>query len=262
MSHVSISGTMVGVDGLTLALLGSILATSLISGVIGMAGGMILMGIMSFLLPVETAMILHGVTQLAANGARAILFRRHLRLGVLLPYFAGALLCLALFFGVSYVPNEGVLSLFLGLLPYLGLIAPKDVKLDVTRRPTAVVCGFFVTVAQLLAGVSGPLLDLFFLDARLDRHEVIGTKAITQAFGHLFKLAYYCRFVAAAGELEVPWWMFAAAIACSFAGTSAGKLLVARMTDETFRRASQRVLLALGAVYIWRGLSLLLESGS
>jgi uncharacterized protein len=253
-SHVCKTLTIAVVSALLLA---SIFFTSLISGVIGMAGGMILMGIMSALLPVGTAMVLHGVTQFAANGSRAVLFRNHLRLSVLVPYFAGALACLAIFLGVSYVPNEGALSLSLGLLPYLGLAIPKDFKLDVAHRPTALACGFVVTAAQLLAGVSGPVLDIFFLDARLDRHEVIGTKALTQAFGHLFKLAYYWRFAASGDDLAVPGWMFAAAIACSFAGTSAGKRLVAKMTDDLFRRASQRVLLVLGAAYICRGLSLL-----
>jgi uncharacterized membrane protein YfcA len=250
------------VDALIAGLLAATLVTSLISGVIGMAGGMILMGIMSLLLPVETAMLLHGVTQLAANGSRAFLFRRHLRLGVLLPYFAGATICLGLFFGVSYVPNEGVLCLVLGALPYLGLIKPKQLALDVTHRPTAFACGFSVTVAQLLAGVSGPLLDLFFLEARLDRHEVIGTKAITQSMGHAFKLAYYARFALDAGELAVPEWLFGASVACSFLGTYSGKFLVARMTDDAFRKWSQRVLLVLGAVYIWRGLELILTAGT
>jgi uncharacterized membrane protein YfcA len=245
------------VTGLLPALLATTLVTSAISGVIGMAGGMILMGVMSLLVPLETAMILHGVTQFAANGSRAFLFRQDLRLRVLLPYFAGASLCLALLFGVSYVPNEGVLSISLGALPYVGLIKPKRIALDVTGPPTAFACGFSVTVAQLLAGVSGPLLDLFFLETRLGRSEVIGTKAVTQCIGHLFKLAYYVRFATDA-DIAVRWWVFVATVGCSFAGTYCGKFLGSRMSDEAFRKASQRILLALGAVYICRGSALLL----
>ena len=115
--------------------LSAVVVTSLISGVIGMAGGMILMGLLMVLLPVETAMIFHGVTQLAANGSRAFFYRRHLRLGVLPPYLLGASLCLTLFFGVSYRASEGVVCLVLGALPYLGLILPRAPGLDIAHRP-------------------------------------------------------------------------------------------------------------------------------
>ena len=241
--------------------LSAVVVTSLISGVIGMAGGMILMGLLMVLLPVETAMIFHGVTQLAANGSRAFFFRRHLRLGVLPPYLLGASLCLTLFFGVSYRASEGVVCLVLGALPYLGLILPRAPGLDIAHRPTAFVCGFSVTVAQLLAGVSGPLLDLFFLQTKLDRCQIVGTKALTQSLAHLFKLCFYLRFATGGGSMAVPEWLFVAAIAGSWIGTYAGKLLLARMTDETFRKASQRVLLVLGAFYIWRGWALILAEG-
>ena len=47
------------------------LATSFLSGIFGMAGGMILIGVLLVLLPVQTAMVLHAVTQIASCGWRA-----------------------------------------------------------------------------------------------------------------------------------------------------------------------------------------------
>ena len=47
---------------------GAMLVTSILSGIFGMAGGMILMGLLLWLLPVADAMALHGVTQIASNG--------------------------------------------------------------------------------------------------------------------------------------------------------------------------------------------------
>ena len=41
-------------------IIGSVFATSLLSGILGMAGGMILMAVLVALLPVATAMVLHG----------------------------------------------------------------------------------------------------------------------------------------------------------------------------------------------------------
>src|SRR5258707_7523047 len=63
-------------SALLLALLAlSALVTSFISGILGMAGGMILMGILLAALPLPAAMMLHGITQLASNAWRAFLWR-------------------------------------------------------------------------------------------------------------------------------------------------------------------------------------------
>jgi uncharacterized protein len=54
------------------------LATSIISGVLSMAGGMILMGVFGFLLSVPAAMVLHGIAQTFSNGSRVWLYRRYI----------------------------------------------------------------------------------------------------------------------------------------------------------------------------------------
>jgi uncharacterized protein len=64
---------------LAAALTAAILSTSFISGVFGMVGGMILMGVLLAIMPVAAAMVLHGVTQMASNGWRAWLWRTHIR---------------------------------------------------------------------------------------------------------------------------------------------------------------------------------------
>jgi uncharacterized protein len=59
-----------------LAVLGlSILGNSFLSGVFGMAGGLVLLGICLALLDVTPAMVLHAATPLSANGWRAFLWR-------------------------------------------------------------------------------------------------------------------------------------------------------------------------------------------
>ena len=53
----------------------SSLVTSFISGILGMAGGIILMGILLAMMSVPAAMMMHGITQLASNAWRAFLWR-------------------------------------------------------------------------------------------------------------------------------------------------------------------------------------------
>lgn len=53
------------------------LASSFLSGVFGMAGGMVLLGVMLSVLDVAPAMLLFSATQTASNGWRAVLWREH-----------------------------------------------------------------------------------------------------------------------------------------------------------------------------------------
>ena len=54
-------------------------ATAFLSGLFGMAGGLILIGVLLALMPLPTAMVLHAITQMASNGWRAFLWRAHIR---------------------------------------------------------------------------------------------------------------------------------------------------------------------------------------
>ena len=49
--------------GLSLLMIG----TALLSGVFGMAGGLILVGVLVVIMPLPQAMVLHAVTQMASN---------------------------------------------------------------------------------------------------------------------------------------------------------------------------------------------------
>jgi hypothetical protein len=51
-------------------------ATAFLSGLFGMAGGLILIGVLLTILPLPSAMVLHAITQIASNGWRAFLWRR------------------------------------------------------------------------------------------------------------------------------------------------------------------------------------------
>jgi hypothetical protein len=71
-----------------------------------MAGGMILMGVLLALLPLPAAMMLHGISQLAANGWRAFMLWRQIDWRVIRGYCAGAACALALFLALRLVGRE------------------------------------------------------------------------------------------------------------------------------------------------------------
>lgn len=135
-------------------------ATAFLAGVFGMAGGMILMGALLFLVSVPDAMVLHAITQGTSNGWRAVLWRRYVDRGIFGRYAVGLLVAVAAFSGLRLVPDERVVFIVLGLVPFLGRALPDRLVPQVGHRLGAELCGLVCTALQLLSGVSGPMLDV------------------------------------------------------------------------------------------------------
>ncbi len=237
---------------LDLLILVTVLVTSVLSGILGMAGGMILMAVLVSVLSVGAAMMLHGAVQAISNGSRAWFLRTHIQWRILPAYGLGATLTLAGFVALALVPDADLVLIVVGVLPFLARVVPHLRGLDVTHLPTAVGCGALVTTAQLLAGASGPLLDVFYLNARLNRFEIIASKAITQAGGHVLKLVYYGLIIGVTDS--VPGWMYGAAILTAVVGTRLGTRLLERFTDDRFRKVSGAFILGIAAVCVVKGL--------
>jgi uncharacterized protein len=234
----------------------SVFVTAVLSGVLGMAGGMILMAILVSTLSVSAAMMLHGAVQAASNGSRTLFLWRHVQWRVLPPYLLGAGLALALFAALALVPDAGVVLLLVGAMPFLARVTPRLDRLDMNRPLTATLCGALVTPAQLLAGASGPLLDLFYLNSTLTRHQIVASKAITQTLGHLLKIAYYGAIIGDPDSVAL--WVYAAAVITAVLGTRVGTRLLDRLADETFRRVSGWVILAIATACIVQGVRTLM----
>ena len=233
-------------------LVSTVFATSVLSGILGMAGGMILMAVLVSTLTVANAMILHGAVQASANGSRAWFLRRHIKWRLLPSYIFGAGLAVALFSTLLVVPNAGVVLILVGAFPWLARLSKHLQGLDVTHTPTTIVCGFVVTSAQLLAGASGPLLDVFYLKTPLTRQEIVANKAVTQTLGHVLKIIYYGAIVGVSTTLPV--WLFVAAIGFAIAGTKVGTLLLVRWNDASFMKASQAIILTIATLCICQGI--------
>jgi uncharacterized membrane protein YfcA len=152
----------------------------------------------------------------------------------------------------TFVPNKGLLFLLIGSFPFITLLLPKSIDLDMQRKPIAFLSGLVVTTAQMLAGASGPVLDIFYVKSSLTRHEILGTKAITQTLGHIIKLVYYAFFLSLSTEL--PLWIFPAVILAAILGNNLAALVIEKMNDESFKRIGRYTIVVVGTVYIGKGL--------
>jgi uncharacterized protein len=245
---------------LMIAALGALMvATAFLSGLFGMAGGMILIGVLLALMPLPTAMVLHAITQMASNGWRAFLWRAHIRWRPVLVYFLGCAIALSIWSLIRYVPDKPVALLLLGATPFMARLMPKDLKPDPESVWQGAVYGSICMGLMLMTGVIGPLLDTYFLGGNMDRRGIIATKATCQVGSHLTKLIYFGGIIDQAATLNPV--LALVAIAASMLGTTLSRRLLEAMSDQQFRRWANRLITTVAGYYILYG-SWLLVAGS
>lgn len=241
-------------------LLATAFLTALLSGVLGMAGGLVLMGALALVLPVSAAFVTHGILQFAANGWRAILHRQHVSWPIVGNYALASAVAAGVVALIAWVPSKPWLFLLLGLVPMLVWLPKERLQLDAARPWQARASGFLVTGLNLSAGVAGPLLDIFFVRTALNRHQIVATKAATQVFAHLAKIVVYgLPLIGAAGSGAMPpLWLFAIAIPLSALGTWCGGKILDRISDVNFKRVTAWVVTAIGVLYLYKAAVLFL----
>ncbi len=238
---------------LTAAFAAAVLFTSFLSGIFGMAGGMILLGLLLAMLPLAQAMLLHGITQLASNGWRAWLWRAHVDWRVARHFAAVALLTTLVIGLLPFTTNKATALIVMGLTPFLVLLLPKQIQPDATRPPHAWGCALICTTLQLVAGGAGPILDVFFVHTGMDRKQVVATKAALQTFSHMLRIGYFGSLLAAGGGTFDPS-VVLIAVVCAMSGTSLSRRVLEVISEANFRRWTQRIVLSVAAVYLVQGL--------
>jgi uncharacterized membrane protein YfcA len=235
----------------TLALIGAtIVLSSFISGVFGLAGGMVLLGVLLVFLDVATTMVLFSIIQLAANGWRALHWRHFVRWSIFGWYVVGAALAFAVMRAIAYVPNKAMVYILLGLMPFSVEVLPVSMRPNIEWRWVPFMTGILTTIIQFMAGVGGLFLDLFFQKSSLDRKATNATKAITQTFSHLLRALYFGS-LAGIGEVRISMW--APAVGLALIGSMLAPYVLERMTDHGFRQWTRAIIYTLAVVYLFRG---------
>src|SRR5713226_2811999 len=234
-----------------LAIIGAtIIFSSFVSGVFGMAGGMVLLGVLLNYFDVATGMILFSIIQFFANGWRVVQWRHYVLWPIFTWYLAGAVISFAFMWSIALVPDKAMVYLALGLLP-------ASMRPNIEWRGVPFFTGLVTTIVQILSGVGGMFLDIFFQKSMLDRKTTNATKAVAQSFSHVVRALY---FGSLAGIGDLPLVATVPAILLAIAGTSFAPFVIERMTDHGFRQWTRAIIFAISTVYLaraawllWRG---------
>src|SRR5271165_928214 len=233
-----------------LAIIGAtIVFSSFVSGIFGMAGGMILLGVLLYYFDVATGMILFSIIQLFANGWRAFQWRSYVLWPIFGFYVLGAFISFAFMWTIAFIPDKALVFLALGLMPFLVEALPPTIRPNIERRGVPFLTGLVTTVVQILSGVGGLFLDIFFQKSMLDRKTTNATKAVTQSFSHIVRALY---FGSLSGFGDLPLRATGPAIALAIAGTSLAPFVIERMTDHGYRQWTRAIIFAISIVYLIR----------
>jgi uncharacterized protein len=198
-----------------------------------MAGGVVLLSTMTFFLPFNVVVPLHGVVQLVSNSSRCFFLRQHIHKKMTLFFAFGA--PLGTWFGVLVLrglKNNNALLYLLAFLIIYVLFRPK--KLPALNIP---IKGFFFVgitagMMAMLIGVTGPLMASFFLREDLTKEEIVATKGATQMISHLSKIV---GFISLAFPF-IEYWPALTALCCaSLIGTKVGVGLLGRVNNDLFK---------------------------
>jgi uncharacterized protein len=228
---------------------GTIVLTSFVSGVFGMAGGMILLGVLLNFFDVATGMIVFSIIQLVANGWRAWQWRTYVLWPIFGWYVLGALISFTLMWTIAFVPDKALVFLALGAMPFLVEALPAAIRPDIERRGVPFFTGIITTVVQILSGIGGLFLDIFFQKSKLDRKTTNATKAVTQSFSHVVRAVYFGSLTGIGG---LPLWGILPAILLAIVGTSLAPFVIERMTDHGYRQWTRAIIFAISLVYLAR----------
>jgi uncharacterized membrane protein YfcA len=244
-------------DPLSLAILAAAaLATSILSAILGMAGGIVLLSVMLLFLEPLVAIPLHGVVQLVSNSSRAWIQRRHVEPGIvwrysifLLPFgFAGLGLARALAPAVVRAAI-GVFVLLATWRPSWLLFGTHPERTHPTRR--FLWLGAAVGFLNTTVGATGPLIAPFFLDIGLSRQALVGTKAACQSLGHVAKLIVF----GVAGFAYLAYLPLLALLSAMVViGTWLGSRILDRVSERAFLIAYRAVLTLIALrLVLWEG---------
>ena len=237
-------------------LIGSSYLTSMLTGALGLGGGVMMLALIAALLPPAVVIPVHGVVQIGSNLGRAVLMRRSIARELLWPFALGSLVGATLGAWLVVELPVSFLRVVLGSFILWSCWGKMFRPAAIPARLFGLI-GVATSFVTMFLGATGPFVAAFISPDRLTRHEVVATHAGCMTIQHSLKVAAFT----ALGFAFLPWLpMLAMMIGLGFLGTITGKRLLDRLPEASFKRGFKVVLTLLGLRLLWDGLSALLRS--
>ena len=203
---------------------------SLITGAMGIGGGIALLAVMATLMPAPAVIPVHGVIQLGSNAGRAGLQWRHIDWLTFGWFFVGGVLGISVGGNVAVTLPESILRLGLALFILYTTWGPR-MRLAGGGPKTVVAMGATASFLTMFFGATGPFVSAILTRRGYSPRQLIGTHAICMTAQHALKTAVF----GILGFVYADWLgLMTLMLLAGFAGTYAGALVLDRLPARTF----------------------------
>lgn len=193
------------------------LLTSTITGIFGLGGGLLLIGIIPFFLPAAAVIPVHGVTQLASNASRAWFGRQAIRWGVFIPYCFGGVFGAAVFALLLHFISLEWLPLFIGGYILLSQWSATFNRL-IRRCESFQLLGFLQVGLGVLVGAPGPIHIALLRKHYTDKDTIVATAAALLTVLHSLKIIAFA-------VLGIRLWQYGDVVLAMIAGAIIGSFI-------------------------------------
>lgn len=237
--------------------------TAVLSGILGMGGGMLFLATLFCFLPHAEAIPTHAAVQLASNGTRILAFLQAVDWGTVGRFLLGAVpggalgIVLLAWLGPAD-QSEPYLKLGVGAYILVAAYWPqKTGQLASGTRWDFPLLGLVAGAAALTVGAVGPLIAPLFARRGFAKERLIATKATCQMILHVVKIPAFI-WLRDIDYIELTG-VTVAMIVVVVPATLLGKRILVHVSEAKFRWLYRAALTVAGAkVLLWDGVGALL----
>jgi uncharacterized membrane protein YfcA len=223
-------------------------ATSALTAVTGIGGGMMLIAIMPGFMPAAAIVPVHAVVQLFANSSRALFGWRYLRWEFALAFIAGSIAGGGIAASIAREINLEYTPLFIAAY-ILFIVWGPPLKFNKPPPGEFVIIGAIQTGLSMLVGATGPLSQAALMARDLKRDALVVSGALMTSFTHLIKVLL---FGLMGFSFSSYWQLILGMSMAVIVGALIGTRIRNRVPEALFRRILKwaLTLLALRMIYL------------
>lgn len=193
-------------------------------------GAMIILAVTSSVLPVTAIVPIHSTLLIGSTVSRAAVFREHVDWKIAGPFLAGSLVAVAIAARLYFALPESAIAIAIATVMLVAIWLPAISWRPRIRHPWVIV-GFIHSFLSTLFAY-GALLHAIILHTGLRRRQIVGTMAVALTGMGAFKIAGY---IINGFDYRPYLLVIASSLVAAFLGTWAGKTIIDRVSEKTFR---------------------------
>ena len=223
--------------------------TSALTASVGVGGGLLMLALMTYIIPIVALIPVHGLVQLGSNIGRAYIQRMHIQWPIVWMFLSGSIFGAFIGAMLAVEMPASILKGLLGLFIFI-IVWTKIPKLRNANPMFISLGGLATTFITMFAGATGPLVAAFLNSLFEEHRKMVATHGMTMTVQHSLKVLAF----GFAGFAFWSWLPLVALIVVSgFFGSKAGTLLMDKLPETTFKVAFKIVMTLVAIDLIRRG---------